>query len=121
MPFDTTANPSFETMIRPRLLVQTAKIGARLYKRERDLPGAVPGLLAQPEHRIMPRLIEAELKCEQDRRLRAAQYRPARHLQILSALLAEALVQAKASGSAALRSTTNACNASSTAGSMLGA
>lgn len=103
MAFDSAESIGFATMLRPQLLVRTAKIGARLYIRQRDLPGAVPGLLAQPEHRILPQLIEAELKNERERRSKMASYRPARHLQILSALLAEAAAQAKASGSADFR------------------
>ena len=121
MPFDSTSNDTFTATLRPRMLVKTAKIGARLYRRQRDLPGAIPGLLAQPEHRIIPRLIEAELKCERERRAASPGYRPARHLQILSALLAETRDQAKASGSDALRSETNAFSASSMAASSVGA
>lgn len=91
-------------MSRPKLLVTTAKIGARKYRRGRDLPGAIPGLLAQPCDQIIPRLIQAEAECEDHRRTRSAAYRPARHVQILAALLAEAVgVQAKASGSSDLR------------------
>ena len=94
-------------LYRPKILVNTARYGARRYRRERDLPGAIPGLLAQPSRDIIPRLKEAEAKCEQDRRARSAAYRPGRHVQILSALLAEtANPQAKASGSEALRSAT---------------
>ena len=92
-------------MSRPRLLIKTARIGARIYRRERDLLGAVPGLLTGSPARILPSLIAAEQKCESDRRAKSAAYRPARHVQILSALLAESAgAQAKASGSAALRS-----------------
>ncbi|MEM9146005.1 MAG: DUF6477 family protein [Pseudomonadota bacterium] len=75
---------------RPGLLARTAHLGARLYRRERDLPGAIPGLLARPEAQILPRLAQAEARCEDERRRRAPEYRPGRHVQILSALLAEA-------------------------------
>lgn len=77
-------------MMRPGLLARTARAGARLYRRERDLPGAIPGLLARPEAQILPRLAEAEARCENERRRGAVEYRPARHVQILAALLAEA-------------------------------
>ena len=76
-------------MSRPRLLIKTARIGARFYRRERDLPGAIPGLLSQPTGQIVPRLTEAEARCEEERLLKSASYRPGRHVQILSALLAE--------------------------------
>lgn len=76
-------------MLRPKLLVRTARIGARMYSRARDLPGAIPGLLSQPAEQILPRLIEAEARCEDERRVHSAAYRPAKHVQILAALLAE--------------------------------
>jgi hypothetical protein len=94
-------------MNRPRILAETARIGARRYRRGRDLPGAVPGLLAGGAAAILPRLIDEERRCEEARVGRSAAYRPALHVQILSALLAEAAAsQAKASGSEALRSAT---------------
>ena len=94
-------------MSRPRLLVKTAKYGAKRYRRERDLPGAIAGLLARPSCEILPRLREAEEICEEERLTRSAAYRPGRHVQILAALLAESvLAQPKASGSEALRSAT---------------
>lgn len=92
-------------MSRPKILVTTAHYGAQRYRRQRDLPGAIPGLLARPEDQIIPRLTEAEETCEMLRRERSAAYRPARHVQILAALLAEqASCQPKASASEALRS-----------------
>ncbi|MEM7188705.1 MAG: DUF6477 family protein, partial [Pseudomonadota bacterium] len=62
---------------------------AQHYQRRRDLPGAVPGLLAQPEQRILPKLIESEAQCEEARRAKSPAYRPGRHVQVLAALLAE--------------------------------
>ena len=94
-------------MSRPKLLVTTAKMGAQNYRRTRDLPGAIPGLLSQPADQILPKLAAAEEKCELERREKSAAYRPARHVQILAALLAETFAaQANASGSEALRSAT---------------
>lgn len=90
-------------MSRPKLLVRTARKGAELYRRNRDLPSAVPGLLAKSEKSILPQLIETEGQCEQARRAKSPTYRAAHHVQVLSALLAEFSAQAKASGSASLR------------------
>ncbi len=93
-------------LIRPKLLIETARIGARLYRRERDLPGAIPGLSTAARGRIVTRLRDAEWQCEELRRGRSPAYRPGKHVQILSALIAEAAQEArqtKASGSAALR------------------
>ena len=94
-------------LIRPKLLIETARIGAGLYRRERDLPGAVPGLATASRGRIVTRLRDAEWHCEELRRGRSPAYRPGAHVQILSALIAEAdqgANQTKASGSEALRS-----------------
>jgi hypothetical protein len=89
------AEPMKESaMSRPKILVTTAQYGARRYRRSRDLPGAVPGLLAKSEAMILPELTAAEQKCESERRARSAAYRPALHVQILAALLAEAAAAA---------------------------
>ncbi len=77
-------------LIRPKLLIETARIGARLYRRERDLAGAVPGLSLALPGRIVPRLRDAEWQCEELRRFHSPAYRPGKHVQILSALIAEA-------------------------------
>jgi hypothetical protein len=128
MPFDTTTTVTtmdFDSLLRPALLARAARRGAAMYRRGRDLPGAVAGLSALPREQIVPRLAEAEALCETARRARAPGYRPARHVQILSALLAETAAaagrQPKASGSDALRPSMNARSASATAGSSDGA
>ena len=94
-------------LIRPKLLIETARIGAGLYRRERDLAGALPGISTAARGRIVTRLRDAEWHCEELRRGHSPAYRPGRHVQILSALIAEAdqgARQTKASGSEALRS-----------------
>lgn len=92
-------------LIRPRLLIEMARIGARLYRRERDLAAAIPGFTGGPSTAIIARLGETERCCEEQRQTRSPAYRPAIHVQVLSALLAEAALanQAKASGSDSLR------------------
>ena len=90
-------------MSRPRLIVRAARTGAKSYKRSRDLPGAVPGLLSKAESAILPMLVATEAKCEDARRSKSPGYRPSQHVQVLAALLAEAASQAKASGSEAFR------------------
>ncbi len=94
------------TLIRPRLLIETARIGARLYRRKRDLGSAISGFTGGSTATIIERLEEAERSCEEQRQTRSPAYRPAIHVQVLSALLAEAArasAQAKASGSDSLR------------------
>jgi hypothetical protein len=75
-------------LIRPKLLIETARIGARLYDRKRDLAGAIRG--AGAGRQIVARLSEAERLYEQLRRARSPAYRSGKHVQILSALIAEA-------------------------------
>jgi len=77
------------TLIRPKLLIETARIGARLYRREKDLAAALPGLAGGPREQIVARLGEAERTCEELRRQRAPAYRSSMHVQVLAALLAE--------------------------------
>lgn len=96
-------------MERPKLLINCAKIAARRYRRERDLPGAIAGLLARPEKEILPTLIATEQKWEAERQTRSAAYKPSKHVQVLAALLAESqraeyADQTNASGSEDFRS-----------------
>lgn len=80
-----TADPL--TLIRPRLLVQTARIGASLYRRERDMAVDLPA--NADKGAILARLRQSEQSLEDLRQARAAHYRAARHVQVLSALIAE--------------------------------
>lgn len=77
-------------MLRPALMVRAARLGAKSYIRERDLPGAVAGLLSKPEKEILPALAHRERQLEDMRRQARPGYRPAQHLQVLAALIAEA-------------------------------
>ncbi|TVQ52811.1 MAG: hypothetical protein EA355_14410 [Rhodobacteraceae bacterium] len=86
MPFDAT--PCTTTRIaRPKLLARAARAGAALYRRERDLPA---GLRVAGGKNIVAALMAAEETCEAERRAMAPSYSPARHVRLLSALLAEA-------------------------------
>ncbi len=81
----TTSAPLF----RPKSLIRTARIGAQLYQRDRDLAGALPGRTAGAVSVIIAQLHAAEQQCESLRRDRSPAYKPARHVQILAAFLAE--------------------------------
>lgn len=107
-------------MIRPKLLLESALIGAARYRRDRDLGPALWGLEGS-ERSPLETLAEAEAACEAARRGRAPDYRPARHVALLSAYLAERAAQTKASGSSALRRATKSASASAVAGSSAGA
>ena len=93
---DHPANPPKPAMalFRPKLLVETARIGERHYRRNRDLSGAIPKVdprwMTESREHILARLGEAEWSCEMLRREGSPAYRPGRHVQVLSALIAEA-------------------------------
>ena len=98
MAFDTTpprsapqaVRAATRALLRPRLLARAAARLARHYDRARDLAGALPGQGGLPRAEIAARLATAEAALEQARRDEAPGYRPARHVHVLGALLAEA-------------------------------
>lgn len=76
---------------RPRLLVQAVRLGLEEYRREVHLPR----LLGAAEVPLRPgaailRLLELEAVMDGGRRRRAADYRVARHVAVLVALMGEA-------------------------------
>ncbi|MGF1660618.1 MAG: DUF6477 family protein [Rubrimonas sp.] len=85
MPLDTAG--CIARLARPKLLARAARAGMALYRRERDLPGLIKG--ANSGAGLITALIAAEEACEEARRAMAPGYSPARHVRVLSALLAE--------------------------------
>jgi hypothetical protein len=77
-----------ETIRRPRLLMQAARHGMHAYRRGRDL-GRLIGHDLTPAHAI-PQLITAEERLERNRLSGEADYSPLQHVQLLTALIAEA-------------------------------
>lgn len=80
------------TLRRPRLLITAAKFGLVDYTRCRDLRQALRcgGMVALPDaYDAVNRLLEAEATLEEMRRAHDAAWRPARHIAVLVALLAE--------------------------------
>jgi hypothetical protein len=73
---------------RPRLLMHAARFGLGDYRRERDLRRLVDST-ASPEVTV-PRLLTVEEELEATRVAGDASYSPARHIDVLIALLAEA-------------------------------
>ncbi|MFP4275284.1 MAG: DUF6477 family protein [Paracoccaceae bacterium] len=77
-------------MQRPRLLVRAARIGAESYRREQHLPRLLGyGALPRSGAALMT-LIDMEGALDADRREDRAGYSPARHVEVLIALMAEA-------------------------------
>jgi Family of unknown function (DUF6477) len=77
-----------ETIRRPRLLMQAARFGMGAYQRERDLRRLI-GAETNPDQ-ALKHLISEEGKVEDTRLAGAADYAPARHVELLAALIAEA-------------------------------
>ena len=73
---------------RPRLLMHAARFGLGDYRRERDLRRLVTAT-ATPEETV-PQLLSVEERLEATRIAGDASYSPARHIDVLIALLAEA-------------------------------
>ncbi|SFE75474.1 DUF6477 family protein [Roseivivax sediminis] len=75
---------------RPRLLVRAARIGAQDYRRDRHLARLVGGGSAgDATARPLERLMAAEAPLDLARREGTAGYSPARHVALLSAIIAE--------------------------------
>lgn len=77
------------TLRRPRLLIRAARFGLRDYNRERDLRRLVRSDELPTPTRAIPTLIAEEQRLESIRRARDAAYSPARHVELLVALIAE--------------------------------
>ena len=76
-------------MRRPPLLVRAARIGSEDYRRSRHLPRLIgPQAAARPEE-ALARLIETEEPVDEARRAGTASYSSARHVELLSAIIAE--------------------------------
>lgn len=78
---------------RPKLLIRAARAGLALYRPERDLPRVLrrtgAGLTERPGA-ALDELLAAEDRLETRRRAGDAAYRAAAHVEVMTALLAEA-------------------------------
>lgn len=76
---------------RPRLLLRAARLGAALYRRERDLPRLLPGCTpaGRRARDVADRLVPLEAALDAQRRARAPEWSAGRHVAALAALLAE--------------------------------
>ena len=75
---------------RPKLLIRAARFGLADYNRERDLRRLMHAPAAPAPTKAVPRLIEEEARLEDIRKSGGAAYSPARHVEVLIALMAEA-------------------------------
>jgi hypothetical protein len=77
-----------ETIRRPRLLMQAARLGLAAYHRNRDLRRLIGAEMAPAV--AVAKLISAEEQVERNRLAGVADYSPVRHVELLAALIAEA-------------------------------
>lgn len=84
----TEARPALADLRRPRILVNAARHGLSGYRRDRDLKRLIDNDL--PPETAVPRLMSEEERLEETRRAGDAAYSVMRHIEVLSALIAEA-------------------------------
>lgn len=84
----TDTQSRFAALRRPRLLVNAARLGLTGYRRDRDLRRLIDAIL--PPDAAVPRLLGEEARLEEFRISGDATYSVARHIEVLSALMAEA-------------------------------
>ena len=75
---------------RPKLLIRAARFGLADYDRDRDLRRVLHMPAAPAPRTAVPRLLETEARLEHVRKTGGASYSPARHVEVLIALMAEA-------------------------------
>jgi len=80
----------FGALRRPRLLIRAARFGLSDFRRERDLRRILGDGMAPIGERTLARLLDVEESLDDQRRIGDASYRPARHVEVLIALMAEA-------------------------------
>ena len=75
---------------RPRLLIRAARFGLSEYNRDRDLKRLIRSEALPSPSTALDVLIEEEARVEEIRRSETASYSPARHIELLVAIMAEA-------------------------------
>lgn len=85
-----TDNNDITAMKRPRLLVRAARIGAQTYRREADLDRLLRRCKVTRCARLLDSLVGLEALQEARRKAGDAAYSVSAHVEVLTALLAEA-------------------------------
>lgn len=80
----------FHDLRRPRLLIRAARFGLADHRREQGLRRVLGDAAAPLGERTLARLLDREQELEEARRDGLATYRPARHVEALTAVMAEA-------------------------------
>ncbi|WP_422028712.1 DUF6477 family protein [Roseovarius sp.] len=124
----TSFVPDLAHLRRPALLIEAARVGVVTYSRERTLRRHLGDLHHPASEAVLETLLEIENELNQMRRIGSAGYSPARHVDVVIAILGEVRLmhaaarkdQEKASGIEAFFSVTKASSASEIAGSSAG-
>ncbi|MEM7752450.1 MAG: DUF6477 family protein [Pseudomonadota bacterium] len=77
-------------LTRPRILVRAARLGTAEFNRERILRRVIEGECVPAPGQAFDQLFEREATMDEARRAGGAAYSPARHVELLSALICEA-------------------------------
>ncbi len=91
----TTLN-ALSHLRRPRLLIRAARFGAEDYRRAPHLARLLGPGTPGPGHDALSQLISLEAEQEELRQAGSANYGVARHVEILSAMMGEARLVARA-------------------------
>lgn len=86
----THLNTALSALRRPRLLIRAARFGLTEYNRDRDLRRLIRSDSVPSPVKALGWLLEEEARLDDTRRAQDAGYSPARHIEVLIALMAEA-------------------------------
>ena len=79
----------FQKILRPKILMQAAKIGLQTYRRETDLKKILGSRDTSGQNQIISQLSDREIELEEARKNGNAAYDMNKHIQIMTALLQE--------------------------------
>lgn len=79
----------FQKILRPKILMQAAKIGLQTYRRETDLKKILGSRGTSDQNQIISQLSDREIELEEARKNGNAAYDMNKHIQIMTALLQE--------------------------------
>ena len=81
--------PHLTRLKRPKILVDAARHGSQLYVRRKHLGKLLGGRHYRSHSQLLDALSQYEFGLDQDRRDKAETYSVRRHIEVLSALMAE--------------------------------
>lgn len=76
---------------RPRLLIRAARFGLDGYHRDQALSRLIAPRAYLSHRAALERLLDAEEQINSQRKARHVEYQPSRHIELLTAIMAEAM------------------------------